>query len=110
MFSQMAPLMNGKMGAGADMMMRGGGHGGFGGGLGSVFSTVIIVLAVLWVVKKLGQDFCLVEEHILFAKEERCHSSNQQQRTSPIRNCADALRQGRNQQGRIRNPAPRPQR
>ena len=51
MFSQMAPLMNGKMGAGAEMMMRGGGHGGFGGGLGSVFSTVIIVLAVLWVVK-----------------------------------------------------------
>lgn len=53
MLSQMTMLLDGRMGGGAPgAMMRGGGHGFFLlGGLGQLLWTVLIVLAVLWVVK-----------------------------------------------------------
>ncbi len=52
MVAQMTTLLDGRMGGGAPgAMMRGGGPGFFlFGGLGSIVSTILIVLVVLWVV------------------------------------------------------------
>ncbi|MFN8444930.1 MAG: SHOCT domain-containing protein [Caldilineaceae bacterium] len=52
MLNQATTLLDGRMAGGAPgAMMHGGGHGMFlFGGLGSVVSTVVIVLVVLWVV------------------------------------------------------------
>lgn len=56
MLSPMTLLLDGRMGGGAaGMMMRGGGGGFLIGGLGNLLSTVLIVLAVLWVVKNWTQ-------------------------------------------------------